>query len=195
MAFMVGTPANGAKMKKMQVVSLCLLSIVSLLPPKLSAQSSRPAESQISSETTAIQALVGEIRQLRLSLERSSFLNMRFQAALQKNQLHNDRVKLLSQQENLVASQLAGIGSEQTAISLSIKDIERNLSNKDASNRRDAEESLVRLKAKLESLGVMDSDLCSRESTLLAEIQREDAQLEDWNRWLQQFEQYLQSVK
>ena len=96
-----------------QVVSLCLLSLGFLLPPVSVAQASKPAESQVSSETAAIQALVSEIRQLRLSFERSSFLTMRFQATLQKNQLHNDRLKQLSQEVSLVTSQLAGIGREQ----------------------------------------------------------------------------------
>ena|SRR5438309_1227532 len=167
-----------------QVVSLCLLSLGFLLPPVSVAQASKPAESQVSSETAAIQALVSEIRQLRLSFERSSFLTMRFQATLQKNQLHNDRLKQLSQEVSLVTSQLAGIGREQTETSQIMKDKERNLNNQDANNRRNAEETLPFLKARLESLVASESELRSRESTLLADIQRENAQVEDWNRWL-----------
>jgi chromosome segregation ATPase len=159
------------------------------------AQASKPAEAQVSSETAAIQALVAEIRQLRLSLERSSFLTMRFQAALQKNQLHNDRLKQLSQDLSSVTSQLAGIGREQTETSQIIKETERNLNNQDANIRKSCEQTLPYLKAKHESLVASESELHSRESTLLADVQRENAQVEDWNRWLQQFEQYLQSVK
>ena len=177
------------------VVSLCLLTLLFLMPSISVAQASKPAESQVSSETAAIQALVAEIRELRLSLERSSFLTMRFQGALQKNQLHNDRLKQLSFELNLVNGEFAGIRREQTAASESIKDIERNLNNQDTKARKDAEETVRGLKAKLESLVASESEIRSRESTLLGEIQRENAQLEGWNRWLQQFEQYLQSVK
>ena len=76
------------------------------------------------------------------------------------------------------------IGREQTETSQIMKDKERNLNNQDANNRRNAEETLPFLKARLESLVASESELRSRESTLLADIQRENAQVEDWNRWL-----------
>jgi len=45
------------------------------------------------------------------------------------------------------------------------------------------------------SLTRQESDLRSRESTLTAEIQPEANQMDDWKRWLQQFEQSLQAIK
>ncbi len=165
-----------------------VLGISLLSPILLFAQEARP-------DSTAMQALVSEIRELRLALERSNLLTLRFQAALQANQLHADRLKELSQQLTLVTVQLSAATGQRSGMSEEVKVDERNLLSTDPAIRKAAEERLPHLKAELEAMAGKESDLRSRESELRSEIQRETTQMEDWKRWLQQFEQYLQTVK
>lgn len=157
------------------------------------AQEPRPASTPAGE--AAIQALVTEIRELRLSLERSNFLMLRFQAALQANQIHSDRLKELSQQLDSVKTQLSEIEGERTMLTEEIKNADRDLANADTSVRRQAEQRVSQLRAVSEGVARKESDLRARESILVGELQRETTQMEDWRRWLQQFEQYLQSIK
>ena len=168
--------------------STCALSFVVLsLPAVSSAQDSR--------EPATMQALVSEIRELRLSLERSNLLTLRFQAALQANQLHAERLKELSQQMMMVTTQLSVIKSQRTGTAAEIIEAEKDLFNSDPKVRTEAEQRLPHLKAALETVTGQESDLRARESLLISDIQRETMQMEDWRRWLQQFEQSLQPPK
>ncbi len=164
--------------------------LVFLCPSGLFAQTA-PA----TGESAAIQALAAEIRELRLSLERSNLLTLRFQAAMQGNQVHADRVKDLSQQLASVTNELKKVRGDQTSISYEIKTAEGNLNNTDAGTRRSAEERLPHLKAALEAFGLQEAELRSRESALLSNIRRETTLMDDWSRWLQQFEQSIQPGK
>jgi chromosome segregation ATPase len=175
--------------------TLYILSLTFVWPAILTAQEPRTAAPPQSGESAAIQALVSEIRELRLSLERSSLITLRFQAALQANQLHADRLKELSQQLNLVTAQLSQITNQQMSLAEEIKNAERVWSNPNASIRKEAEERLPHLKSALEGVNKQVSDLRARESSLLSDIQRETTQMEDWKRWLQQFEQSLPPVR
>jgi hypothetical protein len=174
--------------------SACAWVVAALLGSTLMfAQEPRPASTPAGE--AAIQALVSEIRELRMSLERSNFLMLRFQAALQANQIHSDRLKELSQQLDSVKTQLSQIDGERTMLTEEIKNADRDLANSDPSARRQAEQQVAQLRAVSEGVVRKEADLRSRESMLVAEIQRETTQMEDWRRWLQQFEQYLQSIK
>src|SRR5690349_15585709 len=156
------------------VRATCALSLVFLNWPAISiAQESRDA---------AMQALVSEIRELRLSLERSNLLTLRFQAALQANQLHAERLKELSQQMMLVTTQLSAIKGQRTGTAAEIMEAEKDLSNPDPKTRMEGEQRLSHLKAALESLAGQEADLRARESLLISDIQRETVQMEDWRR-------------
>jgi chromosome segregation ATPase len=182
-------------MIRRSVQTLFVVSLVFTSTAVLSAQEPRPAPPSASSEGAAIQALVAEIRELRLSLERSNLLSLRFQAGLQANQLHADRLKDLSQQLNLVTNQLSQLTRQQLGLSEELKNAERDWNSPDAGIRRGAEQRLSPLKAELQGVNNQVTELRSRESLLLSDIQRETTQMEDWRRWLQQFEQSLQPVR
>jgi hypothetical protein len=142
-----------------------------------------------SGEAALIQALISEIRELRLSLERSNLMTLRFQAAMQATQLHSERMKELSGQLNLVKIQLSGTAGRQTGLAGEIKRLERDQNSSNPTTRLEAEQRLTGLKAELERANRELSDLTVRESALLSDIQRETVQMEDWQRWLQQFQQ------
>jgi hypothetical protein len=168
--------------------AMCALSLVVLARPTYSiAQDSR--------DSATMQALVSEIRELRLSLERSNLLTLRFQAALQANQLHAERVKELSGQMMLVTTQLSAIKAQRNGTAAEITEAEKDLFNSDPKIRAEAEQRLPRLKVGLETISGQESDLRAREALLISDIQRETSQMEDWRRWLQQFEQSLQPAK
>ena len=173
---------------------LCAV-LAGLVWPTLLLAQQRPAAPAATSESAVIQALVTEIRELRLSLERSNLLTLRFQAALQANQIRADREKDLSQQVDAVTRELSAINDQRLALADEIRNIERDLINAEPRVRRDLEQRLSQLRLELESRSRRESDLRSRESALLGEIRRETTQMDDWARWLQQFEQSLQPAK
>jgi hypothetical protein len=76
-----------------------------------------------------------------------------------------------------------------------VRTIERDLINAEPTVRRDLEPRLSQLRIEFENLSRKESELRSRESLLLGEIRRETTQMDDWARWLQQFEQPLQPAK
>lgn len=164
-------------------------------PTLLLAQQQRPAVPAPTTESAVIQALVTEIRELRLSLERSNLLTLRFQAALQANQIRADRVKDLSQQVDAATRELSEINGQRLHMSDQVRTIERDLINAEPTVRRDLEPRLSQLRIEFENLSRKESELRSRESLLLGEIRRETTQMDDWARWLQQFEQPLQPAK
>ena len=136
-----------------------VMTFAFLAPAMLPAQTSRPAASPAGGESAAMQALVAEVRELRLSLERYSLLSMRFQAALQANQLHADRVKELSQQLNSVTTELSKTAKARLEMSESVKRLEQNLNSSDDARRNEAERFLGQFKIEMESLISTESEL------------------------------------
>lgn len=174
---------------------LCAAVLV-LLPSAWCLAQQAAATAPAPSEAAMIQALANEIRELRLSLERSQLLTLRFQAVMQANQLHADRLKELTSQLTLVRAQLAGMAAQQAGAADEIRRLtETSLRSADREARAEAEERLPRMKMELQQLGTQAGELSGRESQLVADIQRETVQMDDARRWLQQFEQAMQPAR
>jgi septal ring factor EnvC (AmiA/AmiB activator) len=139
-----------------------------------------------------VQALITEIRELRLTLERSQLLTLRFQAALQANQIRADRLKDLSQQLNVTRNEIAEKSRQSAGLA---EDLERIPNLVDPTERRVHEARMPQVKAEMSMINKQLSDLRAQEAFVLGEIQRESAQTDDWSRWLQQFEQSLRPAK
>src|SRR5262245_34714081 len=159
------------------------LALALLTPLLASAQEPRPAPAPANSEAAAIQALVAEVRELRLSIERSNVLMLRFQAALQANQQHSDRLKDLSGQLTVVTTQLSAATRQRAGMQDELKRAEKESNSADPEVRKEFELRLPRLKTEVESLTTQELELRARESALLGEVQRETTQMEDWRRW------------
>ena len=150
------------------------------------------AQAPTTNTDAVVQALVTEIRELRLTLERSQLLTLRFQAALQANQIHADRLKELSQQLNVTRTEIAQKSRQSAGLAESL---ERIGTHADPNMRPIVEERAFEMKSELATLNKQLAELSARESFVVGEIQRETAQMDDWSRWLQQFEQSLRPAK
>src|SRR3954451_24601844 len=88
-----------------------------LLPLALSAQSAE-------SDQRVTQALISEIQQLRLAIERSTLLNARTQLAISQLQMQEQSVARLTTQLTEVKMQAAGMNGHRVRMSEEIKDLE-----------------------------------------------------------------------
>jgi len=163
-----------------------LTTLALLLPAVLLAQA------PTTNTDAVVQALVTEIRELRLTLERSQLLTLRFQAALQANQIRADRMRELSQQLTVTRNEI----SERTRQSATMSEELARIPNvTDPDERRVLDQHIPEIKGQLSMLNKQLAELSARESFVLGEIQRESTQMDDWSRWLQQFEQSLRPAK
>ena len=153
------------------------------------------AMAQTSSEGT-IQALLSEVRQLRLALERSAVVAPKIQLTLQRLQLQHDAVTRASRDLEGIRNQLSRMTGEERDLITHIKVMEASLvSEQDASKRKGLEDETKRVKLRLEELGVRSQQenlaLRGRESELSSRMQTEQAKLDQLSDRLNALEQML----
>ena len=121
----------------------------SLLVVTLGLQS---ALAQTSTDGT-LQALLAEVRQLRLALERSAVVAPKIQMTLQRLQLQQEAVTRASRDLEVVRNQLSGATREERDLTSHLKILEASLvSEQDASKRKALEEETKRVKLGLEAI-------------------------------------------
>jgi chromosome segregation ATPase len=112
------------------------VGLLSALPLALQAQTQ-------SSDAT-IQALLAEVRQLRLALQQSAVVAPKIQVTLQRIQLQQDQVSRLSRQLEEVRGQIAHFSSEAANLSAEIKVVESRLLQEQDPTRRNALEAQLK---------------------------------------------------
>ena len=150
-----------------------------------------PAAAQnVTADAPTIQALLSEIRQLRLALERSALLAPRMQLTMQRMQSQEQKVARISQQFETVRRQVAeqaavpGKAAEELAL------LDQRLSEEtDAGRRKQLADR--RAEMKMIAARAVDQSLKARESELGSSLQAEQAALDDLNQKLNAMERLL----
>lgn len=153
------------------------------------------AVAQTSTDGT-LQALLAEVRQLRLALERSAVVAPKIQMTLQRLQLQQDAVIRASRDLEAIRNQLSRVTGEERDLTTHLKVMDASLASElDASKRKALEEETKRVKLRLEELGVRGQQdnlaLRGRESELSSRLQAEQAKLDQLSDRLNAFEQML----
>jgi len=146
---------------------------------------------------SAIQALLDEVRQLRLAVERSAVLAPKIQMTLQRMQLQQDSVSRASRQLEDLREQLAKSAAEEADVAFHIKDVEARAAQEQDSARRKAMEDEVkltksRLEEKTDQQKMNDAQQRARESELAGRLQTEQAKLNELNDRLDTLERMLE---
>jgi len=141
-------------------------------------------------DAATIQALLTEVRQLRLALERSALATPKIQLTLQRIQSEEQKVARISAQLDVVRRQIADqtASAARSTDELTLMD-ERISSEMDAVRRKQMEER--RAEIKLNAACVIDPALKARESEIAASLQTEQAALDDLNQKLNAMERLL----
>jgi chromosome segregation ATPase len=154
------------------------------------------ALAQSSSDSATIQALLAEVRQLRLALERSAALAPRIQLTLQRAQLQQDQVARLSRQLEDLRDRMAQAASEETQTLAQIKAAEAHVvQEQDAARRKTIEEEIKAVKARLEQQSeqqrIQQAQQQARESELAGRLETERSKLNELNEKLNALERML----
>jgi chromosome segregation ATPase len=159
----------------------------------LAALAAAPAAAQTANADNAtLQALLDEVRQLRMTLEKTVTVGPRMQLLLQRTQLQDARVARISQQLDEVRKQIAAEAAQQTDANEQVAKIERDIAvETDAGRRAQLEQADAHFKM-LAGHGP-DQQLRARESELANTLQGEQATLNDLNGKLDALERQLET--
>ena len=150
------------------------------------AQSTNP-------DTAAMQALLTEVRQLRLTLEKSLSLGPRMQLVLQRAQLQDQKVARISQQLDEVRKQIAAETARQTAVAERLAKIAQDLSSETDLERRTHMEDM-RAGLKMAAATGPDQQMRAHESEIAASLQTEQAILGELNDKLDAIERQFEAA-
>jgi hypothetical protein len=161
---------------------LLRLGILAVLPALASAQTNPDA--------ATIQALLAEVRQLRLTVEKSLSLAPRMQLLMQRAQFQDQKVARVSQQLDEVRKQISAETVRQASVNDRLAKIEQDLSGEaDGERRKQLEEMRAGLKMAVGN--GPDQQLRARESELSNSLIGEQAILDDLNARLDAIERQL----
>lgn len=145
---------------------------------------------QTNPDAATIQALLAEVRQLRLAVERSLSLAPRMQLLMQRAQFQDQKVARVSQQLDEVRRQIAAETARQASVTDRLAKIEQDLSGEtDAERRKQLED--MRAGLKMAAANSPDQHLRARESELSNSLMGEQAILDDLNARLDAIERQL----
>ncbi len=145
------------------------------------------------SDAATMQALLAEVRQLRLMVEKSISLGPRMQLLLQRAQFQEQRVSRVQQQLDEVRKQIATETARQNSANERLAKIEQDISaESDASRRSQLED--MRSGLKMIAGNGPDQQLRARESELNNALITEQAALTELNDKLDGLERQLESA-
>ena len=157
---------------------------VTLSAPSLPAQTSGDA---------TLQALLTEVRQLRLALEKSTSVSTRIQVTFQRMQLQQEAVTRASRELEEVRNQIAKSKEETANITGHVADMETQIPQEQDAGRRKALEDEVRRMKLRNGDSQKDLQLVARESEASSRLQLEQARLSELSERLNSIERMLES--
>jgi hypothetical protein len=152
------------------------------------------ARGQSSSDHATMQALLSEVQQLRLAMEKSLVVGPRMQLTLQRAILQDQRVARRTAQLDEVRKQIASEAAQQTKVTETIAHLDQEISTEaDADRRKQLEDMRSALKTNL-AVGP-DQQLRARESEILSALQVEQGALDDLNAKLDAIERQMEAAQ
>jgi hypothetical protein len=156
------------------------------------------AQTNCPGSDSAVQLLLAEVRQLRLTLERSAVAAPKIQVALQRIQLQQEQVSRLSRELETVRERIAQSASDTARAAAEMKQAEARLDKEQDPIRHKALED--ELRARTANLDVIreqqtvdESNQRARESDLSGRLRTEQAKLDELNERLTTLEQQLET--
>jgi chromosome segregation ATPase len=162
--------------------ALCLVTFCYVSPTSAQAQSNKPAESTQGDRDQTLKQLLTEVRELRLTVQRATVSNTRFQMLIERVRVQQAHVDALSRQLENIHSQVADMKGAKPQMEQQIKDAEDQLDRTpDPSAHADLESRIKGGKANLARFAQEDERLRNREAALDMELQGAQSKLNELN--------------
>jgi chromosome segregation ATPase len=159
---------------------MTILGFASYVKPQTGAGG--PARAAQAENDLTMQALLNEVRQLRLAIQRSNLSAYKSQVTIERIRSQQQSVDRLADRLRETRNQLAGIKMPQADFQSELKRIESRLNQEaDAERRKNLEEEQERLKTRLAMLAQEEARIRENESQLSAQLQIEQGRLTDLN--------------
>lgn len=164
--------------------------------PAILLASASLAQAQTPPENATLQALLTEVRQLRLALERSASVAPMIQLTLHRIQIQQTEVARASAQLETLRAQMAKSADEQAGVLSHIKSREALLTQElDATQRKNFELEVkmtkVRLEQQAEQRGIQDAQQRAQESELAGRLYAEQSKMTELTERLNSLEKML----
>ena len=171
------------------VFSLCVAASILMLPGLVSAQGNRQ-----SSDEQTLRALLTEVRQLRLTLQKSNLIAYRSQITVERVWATRERIDLLSAKLEQTRNEIAEMDLQFPLMAERIKQVEGLASEESAPDKRkQIEFEITDLKGQLEHSQKRQSQLRDRENQLTQQLNTEKAQLSELDSRIEMLDRELES--
>jgi chromosome segregation ATPase len=174
------------------IISLLVLAVLGLsllTAAKTFSSSAQPVQSD-----PTLQALLGEVHQLRLVLQRANLNTYHAQITIERMKLQQQRVDQLTVQLGEIRKQLAQTRNNLSWVPTAVKNEEVKLNQEtDAAKRAEMERSIQRFKAELEGWTQKEQQEQAHEAQLQAQLQSEQAKLSELNERLDTLQRELET--
>jgi hypothetical protein len=153
----------------------------------------QPANNDPAANGATLQALLTEVRQLRVALERSTTVLPRLQLAIARYQMQQERVDRLDRELRTFRAQLASDSSSKDRMTASIKQFEDQASQTpDPAARSHIEEAAKAMKAELEQQTLREQSERTQEIEMSSLLKTEQGKLNDLSEQLNQLDRKMQ---
>ncbi len=126
--------------------------------------------------------LLSEVRQLRLALQRSTFLSTRFQVAIERLRIQQGHVDEMNRELSGLRENTAQKESDLSSLVERRKSLEEQLDQVAGPDRTEMETNIRLLKAAAASKEKENQESRAREADLAARLRSDQARLEDLDR-------------
>ncbi|HZS07057.1 MAG TPA: hypothetical protein VFD58_19630 [Blastocatellia bacterium] len=172
---------------------LVVLGFAAFSTPRAVTDSGSQASQGDGGQTT--QALLNEVRELRLAIQRSNLNTYHAQVTLERLRLQQQRVDRLNEKLDVVRREIVNLQGDKSGFLEESRRVETRLSQEsDPNRRRELENVQQHLKAKAEWLPERESQLRETESQLISQLQVEQAKLNELNDRLDALQKELEIV-
>ncbi|MBI4468680.1 MAG: hypothetical protein HY650_05080 [Acidobacteria bacterium] len=169
-------------MRQSLVGKVLVAAVVAALiaPVGLLGQTGSSAEPTRDDERHVLRALLDEIHQLRLALQRANVVSYRLHITLERIRLQQARVDSISRDLESVRARLADLKTARTQMEEQVKSLESLLiSTADANRRAELGQQIQEMKGRVSIWTRDEEQLRVRETELISASQIEEAKLDE----------------
>ena len=171
------------------IFSLCVAGSILMFPDLASAQSNKQ-----SGDAQTLQALLAEVRQLRLTLQKSNLIAYRSQITVERMRSARVRVDLLIGKLEQIRNEIAEMDLQFPQAADRIKQMEALAGEESlaADRRKQVEWEITDLKSQLDNSKKRQSQLRDRETLLTQQLNTEKAQLDELDSRMEMLDRELE---
>lgn len=165
-------------MKHRFLLIVCLVFLV--CAPAASGQAPTPASSR-TEEQQLLKAMLEEIRQLRLELQRANATSQRVLITLERSRIEQTHFDAVGRSLQTVQRQLAEATEAESRLAAELKESEERLSTTDSDAKTILESQIKEMKSRLTTVRREQEEIRNRERELNAELQTSQTKLNELN--------------